>query len=217
MRRASWQAVALYILLCAHSAAQSDISIMTTGIVFGPLFVKANDVGVSDEFKNALINVEAEWSAVSSLYTNTKYESKQFSKSMSYNKDILNNAIDSYDNESLTAANYVLEDLRTKAEFINITSNYDKKIKDIQVTVKTLIDGNEVSGYYIGFNPRRYRGNNPLFPFSNPTSPSTDTLPPGNYEMVVTKDGSIVQRQEVRIGAKGVTEEDIICALRSNN
>jgi hypothetical protein len=77
----------------------------------------------------------------------------------------------------------------------------------IRVTVKTIKDGQGVSGYLVRCNPRRFANlEKPLFVFNSETDPtSVSSLPPGNYEMWVEKpSGTKVRSKPVTVGGNGL-------------
>jgi hypothetical protein len=59
-----------------------------------------------------------------------------------------------------------------------------------------------VNGYTVQCNPQAYRDAHPsLFPYNNPTSPTTRELPIGNFYMWIEKDGKVVDSRNVVITA----------------
>ena len=80
----------------------------------------------------------------------------------------------------------------------------------IHVMVKAKRSGQEVAGYDVRCNPKRYRDRaGSMFPFNNPTNDAHRDLPPGNYLIWLEKGGVKIREKPVSIG-DGDTDETII-------
>jgi hypothetical protein len=80
----------------------------------------------------------------------------------------------------------------------------------VKVTVKTEKDGKELGGYLVRCNPKRYADlKDSLYPFTNPSSPTTRSLPPGRYEMWVEKGEFKSKLLPITLGLNGEPEETV--------
>lgn len=79
---------------------------------------------------------------------------------------------------------------------------------DVQVTVKTLKNNKEKSGFWVRCNPRAYGNSKPArYPFNSVSSPTERLLPPGNYQLWVEDSaGKVLNSQPISIGDNGKSQ-----------
>jgi len=133
--------------------------------------------------------------------------------SLKFDCDLLALAAKETDGAQATAVlRDVNDDLKVKAQFARGAMNAAEVFgAEVRVTVKTMRSDQEVGGYLIRCNPKRYADNRaPMFVFNSPSSPTSRNLPPGNYRMWAEDDkGNVVKAVPVTIGADGNAEEMI--------
>jgi hypothetical protein len=157
---------------------------------------------------NAAKDISSKWMFIEDSFQKAGGNpSDAFEQGMNANALVLKNAAAKPDDPaSIAIVNDVLADLSIKTEHINsVTQVSAFAYSEVTIEVRTKTsDGREVNGYFIGFSPNHKSGDkDPMFSFNNPTSPSSGSLPPGRYEMTVTLNNQIVQRQQVSIGIQG--------------
>ena len=162
--------------------------------------------------------ISAQWNFIADSFSDVGPPPTTFLLAMEHNKKLLQRASEQPgDVRSLEIVQYVAADLAIKSDYIK-----DKSLNaivsptiygEVAVDVRTVRNGGEVDGYFIGFSPRYLAGGDPLIKFNNPTNPSEGSLPPGRYEMIAILNNEVVQRQEVSIGVLGQTDKPIICLV----
>jgi hypothetical protein len=106
----------------------------------------------------------------------------------------------------------IRDDLKIKERFSRSALTAAETLgAELNVIVRTMRAGQEVNGYHVRLNPKRYANNqNPMYVFSNPTSPTSRRLPPGNYRLWLEDiRGTVIRTIPVTIGADGDPEEVI--------
>jgi hypothetical protein len=78
----------------------------------------------------------------------------------------------------------------------------------VRIVVKTLHEGQEISGYLVRANPLTASTQIPArYVFTNPTSPTDRVVPPGAFSMWLVKDGKQLARRKVSVGGDGRPEQ----------
>ncbi len=159
--------------------------------------------------------ISADWIFIADSFGKVGDPTEAFQRSMDHNRMLLKTAAAEPDAElSSTLVSDVEDDIAIKARYISKASLVTvSSYSEIGLKVITMKKGKEVNGYFIGFSPRHLAGNDPMFRFNNPTSPSEGTLPPGRYEMTAILNGKIVQRQEVAVGILGQEGGTVTCLV----
>ena len=134
-----------------------------------------------------------------------------YSKVIGYEATLLQRAIDpAHAGETSTIVNAVASDIAAKRNFtLAIPAFGGQPPSSIKVTVVTKKDGKEESGFLIRCNPLLYADAQPMFFFNNPSSPTDADLAPGSYVFIAMKDGVVVARQNVTVGATGDTKAKV--------
>ncbi|RUT85551.1 MULTISPECIES: hypothetical protein [unclassified Mesorhizobium] len=159
--------------------------------------------------------ISADWIFIADSFGKIGDPTQAFQRSMDHNRMLLETAAARPDAElSSMLVSDVEDDISIKARYISkvnivTVSSYS----EIGLEVVTMKKGKEIDGYFVGFSPRHLAGNDPMFRFNNPTSPSKGTLPPGRYEMTAILNGKIVQRQEISIGIFGQEGGTVTCLV----
>ncbi|MES0191687.1 hypothetical protein [Mesorhizobium sp. C264A] len=154
---------------------------------------------------NAAGKISENWTFISSSFEKVGVPTESFQRSMNHNRLLLKAAAAEPDSDfSSILMEDVEDDLSIKANYINNAVLFNpSSYSEVAIEVRTVKKGKEVNGYFVGFSPRHLAGDDPMFRFNNPTSPSSGSLPPGRYEMTAMWNGKIVQRQEVSVGIFG--------------
>lgn len=162
--------------------------------------------------------ISSEWNFIEDSFGNVGSPTESFRLAMDHNKELLQRAAeDPNDKFSVELVEYVEEDLVIKSNYIR-----DKSVEatisaaiysEVAVDVRTIKNGSEIDGYFIGFSPRHMAGSDPLIKFNNPTNPSEGSLPPGRYELMAILNNQVVQRQEISVGILGQQGRPIICLV----
>jgi hypothetical protein len=119
--------------------------------------------------------------------------------------------------DTLAILRDVRDDLTTKAAHARANNGAAETLASkVEVTVKTKKSGQEVGGYLVRCNPRRYADQaTPMFVFNNATSPTVRSLPPGNYKMwIEMPDGNEVSSRPITIGGNGEVSQEIVFDLQ---
>jgi hypothetical protein len=162
--------------------------------------------------------ISLEWNFIKDSFRNLGSPTENFLITMNHNKELLQTAADDPSGKlSAELVGYVEEDLVIKSNYIRDRSGQASIsaaiYSEVAVDVRTMKNGGEIDGYFIGFSPRHMAGSDPLIKFNNPTNPSEGALPPGRYEMMAMLNNQVVQRQEVSIGILGQQGKTIICLV----
>lgn len=147
-------------------------------------------------------NISQNWKIIADSFDKVGTPTPNFQRAMDHNKQLLlTAAAKPNDPVSAVLLSDVKEDLAIKVKYIGqVTTVNALSYSEVEVEVKTMRNGQEVDGYFIGFNPKALPSDDPMFRFNNPTSPSSGKLPAGRYEMIALRNDQIVQRQEVSVG-----------------
>ncbi|MHA7775685.1 hypothetical protein [Roseibium sp. M-1] len=206
-------AIATSLLLVAGAAAQDVMPLAQPTDAL--IQLKETDW---PELAKAVEVISVEWDFIAESFDKAGGPpTDRFQLTMEHNKSLLQKAAAAPNNQySLDIVGYVEEDLMLKANYIREKSAgavvTAAAYSEVAVDVRTMKNGSEVDGYFIGFSPRYMAGGNPLITFNNPTNPSEGSLAPGRYEMMAIQDGKVVQRQEVSVGILG-QKGPIICLV----
>ncbi|MCR4268153.1 hypothetical protein [Nitratireductor sp. ZSWI3] len=211
--RSSCFAIAISLLLAAGAAAQDVMPLAQPT----DALLQLKEVDWPELAKAAEV-ISVEWDFIAESFDKVGGPpTDQFQLAMKHNKLLLQKAAAEPNNQySLELVDYVEEDLILKASFIREKSAgavvTAATYSEVAVDVRTMKNGSEIDGYFIGFSPRYMAGGNPLVTFNNPTNPSKGSLAPGRYEMMAIQNGKVVQRQEVSVGILG-QQGPIICLV----
>jgi hypothetical protein len=167
------------------------------------------------EIKKALGEISEDWGFIEHSFKKVGAPTGMYKEIMEYNRVLLDKAaVQTNAGDAATLVYDVKEDLAVKAGYIRAVPTASAAVySEVSVVVKTMKDLQEVHGYFIGFSPKSRSGQDPVYRFNNPTSPSEGSLPPGRYEMVAILNKKIVERQEVSIGLAGGQNESITCLI----
>jgi hypothetical protein len=163
----------------------------------------------------ALGEISEDWTFIEYSFGKVGSPTDKYKEIMDYNRKLLNEAAMQANSGDAAKLVYdVKEDLAVKAGYIRtVPIASAAAYSEVSVVVKTMKNQQEVHGYFIGFSPKYLSGQDPVYRFSNPTSPSEGSLPPGRYEMVAILNGTIIARQEVNIGVKGGQDQSTTCLI----
>lgn len=147
------------------------------------------------------------------MNTDNKELPDDYLKSIEVNCDLLAQAEDEKDNETLALLQDVSEDLDVKAKQAKKQVGAAEDLgASVVVTVKTRKNGKEVDGYLVRCNPKRYATQTPaLFVFNNPTNQAERSLPPGNYVFwLETVNQEFVTSRPITVGGNGEKSQPTI-------
>jgi hypothetical protein len=135
-------------------------------------------------------------------------------RTLTVNCELLDQATTETDTErTRTLLQDVSDDLKLKAaQAKNQVGASEALGASVQVSVKTRRNGQEMNGYLVRCNPKRYGTQSPaMFVFNNPTNQADRTLPPGNYIFwLETQSGQIIVSRPITVGGDGESSEPTI-------
>lgn len=147
---------------------------------------------------------------------------QDYLRSINFDSELLRRTLDDQtsNDDILPILRDVNADLAVKVAHARATNGAQETLApQVDVTVKTNKNGQEVGGYLVRCNPRRYSDQTtPMYVFNNATNPSNPTLrplPPGNYKMwIEMPNGHEVSSKPVTIGGHGEAAQQIVFDLQ---
>jgi hypothetical protein len=161
-----------------------------------------------DEINALLTNI----SALEALLSKGKEVPEAYCQVLTEEAVFLNEAAAAQRPDDLAkAVRAVADDVNVKLTFAKSSMALASASMMVEITVKTLKNGQEEKGLAVAMTPLLFEGKTPMFNFPALSSPTTTSVPPGRYLLTASKSGEIVCKREVEAGLCKSPEPPVEC------
>lgn len=196
-------AFALLSQVAAHAMAQTlDQAFFTLQTALGGLDEKTGKATMSASDEAIISNLKEKVNAIQLQAGDLNNEEKKlYARSLIHDARLVTEA--SASNQASDAKKILADvqadlDLKSAARAgMGMASRFNGSVS---ISVNTIRDNKQVSGYVVALNPLRYKGSTPFIRFPRTSSPVAGVAPPGRYEMIALLDGHAVRSEVVDIG-----------------